>query len=284
MSLRRSLVLAPLALAAALCAAHAQEAEQATADTVIVTVNGVEITAGHLAMMRAQLPQQYQQLPDESLFEGLVEQAIQQQLMAGAAGELGRASRVMLENQERNLRANAEAQRLFEVLLTEEAIEAAYAEKYADTGQGTEFKASHILVETEAEAQEIRAEIAEGADFAETARQRSTGPSGPNGGDLGWFGEGMMVPDFEEAVTGLEPGEVSQPVETQFGWHVIRLDDTRVVDTPPLAEVRDEIVGQLQQDIMMDRLDELEAGADITRKTADDVAPGFLSDRTLLEN
>lgn len=279
---RRPLVLAPFALAAALCAAHAQE--RADVDTVIATVDGVEITAGHLVMMRAQLPQQYQSLPDAALFGGLVDQAIQQQLMAAEVPELNAAGRIMLDNQERNLRANVEAQRVFDAELTEEAIVAAYEARYADAAEGMEFNASHILVETEAEAQEVRAAIAEGADFAETAQARSTGPSGPNGGSLGWFGAGMMVPAFEKAVMELSPGEVSQPVETQFGWHIIRLDDARQSDKPPLSEVRSEIVGQLQQQILETRLAELEGGAEITRMTAEDIAPDFLSDRGLLEN
>lgn len=282
MSLRSTLFLTPLVLAATLCAGQAQE--QASADTVIATVNGVDITAGHLLMMRAQLPQQYQTLPDDALFDGLVDQAVQQQLLAAEVTELDSVSRLSLENQDRNMRANAEAQRLFDAALNEETILAAYNERYAGTEQGMEYNASHILVSSEEVAAEIVAELEAGADFAETAMAKSTGPSGPNGGNLGWFGAGMMVPEFETAVVAMEPGEVSGPVESQFGWHVIKLNEARQADAPPLEEVRQQIVGEMQQQIMADRLAELEGAADITRATLEEISPDFLSNRTLLEN
>lgn len=280
MLLRVPFLLAPLALSTFIGAAHAQT--PVTADTVVATVNGVEITAGHLVLMRSQLPQQYQQLPDSALFDGLLDQAVQQQLLAAEAGELDRASRLMLENQDRNLRANAAVTRLFDAELTEEAIQAAYDARFADAEPGTEFNAAHILVETEEEAAAIKAELDGGADFAELAQEKSTGPSGPNGGDLGWFGPGMMVPAFEEAVMALEPGAVSGPVETQFGWHVIRLNETRNAEVPALDDVRDEIVQELQAELLSERLDVLEAEAAITRAPAEEIAPDFLSDRNLL--
>ncbi|MGS4945215.1 peptidylprolyl isomerase [Meridianimarinicoccus sp. RP-17] len=280
MLLRVPFLLAPLALSTFIGAAHAQA--PVTADTVVATVNGVEITAGHLVLMRSQLPQQYQQLPDSALFDGLLDQAVQQQLLAAEAGELDRASRLMLENQDRNLRANAAVTRLFDAELTEEAIQAAYDARFADAEPGTEFNAAHILVETEEDAAAIKAELDGGADFAELAQEKSTGPSGPNGGDLGWFGPGMMVPAFEEAVMALEPGAVSGPVETQFGWHVIRLNETRNAEVPALDDVRDEIVQELQAELLSERLDVLEAEAAITRAPAEEIAPDFLSDRNLL--
>ncbi|QIE40810.1 peptidylprolyl isomerase [Meridianimarinicoccus aquatilis] len=282
MSLRSSLCLTPLVFAATLCAGQAQE--QASADTVIATVNGVEITAGHLLMMRAQLPQQYQTLPNDALFDGLIDQAVQQQLLAEQVTELDLVSRLSLENQDRNMRANAEAQRLFDAELNEETILAAYNERYAGSEQGMEYNASHILVPSEEVAAEIVAELAGGADFAETAMAKSTGPSGPNGGNLGWFGAGMMVPEFETAVVAMEPGEVSGPVESQFGWHVIKLNEARQADAPPLEEVRSQLVGEMQQQIMADKLAELEGAADISRATLEDVSPDFLSNRALLEN
>ena len=280
MLLRFPLLLAVLALTAGSGAARAQET--ATADTVVATVDGVEITAGHLLMMRSQLPQQYQTLPDEALFTGLLEQAVQQQLLAGEATELDRTSQLLLDNQDRNLRANAEVTRLFDSELTEDAIQAAYDARYAAVEPGTEYNAAHILVETREAAVEIKAELDAGADFAELARSKSIDPSRGNGGELGWFGAGMMVPPFEQAVTALEPGAVSEPVETQFGWHVIRLIETRTATIPPLEEVRDDIVNELQASLLAERLDALTAEADVVRRGADEIAPGFLSNPDLL--
>lgn len=280
MPLRFPLLLAVLALTAGSGAARAQET--ATADTVVATVDGVEITAGHLLMMRSQLPQQYQTLPDEALFTGLLEQAVQQQLLAAEATELDRTSQLLLDNQDRNLRANAEVTRLFDSELTEDAIQAAYDARYAAVEPGTEYNAAHILVETREAAAEIKAELDAGADFAELARSKSIDPSRGNGGELGWFGAGMMVPPFEQAVTALEPGAVSEPVETQFGWHVIRLIETRTATIPPLEEVRDDIVNELQASLLAERLDALTAEADVVRRGADEIAPGFLSNPDLL--
>ena len=279
---RPSLWLTPIALIAALSAAHAQE--QATADTVIATVNGVEITAANLLMMRAQLPQQYQSIPNADLFEGLVDQAVQQALLASQVKELDLASRVALQNQERNMLANIEVQRLFEDALTDEAIQEAYDARFAAAEPVTEFNASHILVETEEEAAAIKEELDNGADFSAMARDKSTGPSAPNGGNLGWFQPGMMVPEFEQAVAALETGEISEPVQTQFGWHVVKLNEKRLAEQPALEEVRDELVAELQTQIIEARIAELTNDAEITKMAPGDISPDFLSDPALLQN
>jgi len=280
MPLRFPLLLAALALCAGSGAALAQET--ATADTVVATVDGVDITAGHLLMMRSQLPQEYQTLPDAALFQGLLDQAVQQQLLAAEATDLDLASQLLLENQDRNLRANAEVTRLFDAELTEDAIREAYDARFAAVEPGTEYNAAHILVETEDAAAAIKAELDGGADFAGLARERSTDPSGPNGGNLGWFGAGMMVPAFEEAVAGLEPGAISDPVQTQFGWHVIQLIETRSATVPSLDEVRGEIMGELQQALLSERLDALTTDAEVVTRGLDDIDPGFLSNPDLL--
>lgn len=280
MPLRFPLLLAVLALSVGSGAAIAQET--ATADTVVATVDGVDITAGHLLMMRTQLPQEFQTLPDDALFEGLLDQAVQQQLLAAEATDLDLPSQLLLDNQDRNLRANAEITRLFDAELTEAAIEQAYAARYAAVEPGTEYNAAHILVETEETALAIKAELDAGADFAALAQEKSTGPSGPNGGNLGWFGVGMMVPAFEQAVAALDAGAISDPVETQFGWHVIRLIETRSAAVPSIDEVRDQIVNELQQALLAERLDMLTADAVVVVRSMDEIAPGFLSNPDLL--
>uniref|UniRef100_UPI003564B4C2 peptidylprolyl isomerase n=1 Tax=Actibacterium sp. TaxID=1872125 RepID=UPI003564B4C2 len=116
---------------------------------------------------------------------------------------------------------------------------------------------------------------------AELAKEKSTGPSGPSGGALGWFSKGMMVQPFEDAVLSLEVGQVSDPVETQFGWHVVILNETRDKSAPALDEVRDEIIGQIQQDVVTQAIDEIAKNADVVRnETAID--PALLRNRDLL--
>jgi peptidyl-prolyl cis-trans isomerase C len=144
-----------------------------------------------------------------------------------------------------------------------------------------EFNASHILVETEEEAQALIDALAEGADFAELAAESSIGPSGPNGGQLGWFTAGMMVPEFETAVFELEAGEVSVPVQTQFGWHVILLNEVREQALPTLDEVRAELIEGLRRARVDDRIAELMSGAAIERPELD-IDPAVIANTDLL--
>lgn len=272
-----------LCLALALPAAAQTDAVPVTAETVVATVNGTEITVGHMLVLRARLPQQYQALPPEALFDGILEQLIQQELLR-SEGDLSRVGRLMLENEERTLRAIEAAERIGAEGVTDEAIQAAYDEGFATQEPETEYNAAHILVATEEEAQAIVAELAGGADFAAIARDRSQDPgSGQNGGDLGWFGTGMMVQPFETAVVALEPGAVSAPVETQFGWHVIRLNETRPVPIPTLEEVRDQIAGQLEQQAVEAAIAQLEESANITRAEPGQIDPAVIGDVSLLE-
>ena len=195
------------------------------ANTVVATVNGKSITLGHMIVARAILPEQYQQLPNEVLFEGILKQLVEQTLLAGAFdGTLPKRIPISLENEQRSLIAGETLEVVLSQALSEDAVKAAYDAQFADAEPSKEYNASHILVETEGEALAIQADVDGGADFATVAKEKSTGPSGPNGGSLGWFGKGAMVPSFEAAVVGLEVGAVSAPVQTQFGWHVIILN------------------------------------------------------------
>lgn len=164
-----------------------------------------------------------------------------------------------------------------------EAIQAAYDARFEGQDAAQEYNASHILVETEEAATAIKAEIEAGADFADTARERSTGPSGPNGGQLGWFGTGAMVPSFEAAVIALEVGEVSAPVQTQFGWHVIILNETRVQERPTLEEIRAELEEEVRNAALEAHVNALAEAADVDRSGAEGVDPSVLQNSSLFE-
>ncbi|WP_298438020.1 peptidylprolyl isomerase [uncultured Jannaschia sp.] len=253
------------------------------ADTVLATVGETEITLGHLIAMRERLPQQYQQLPDQALYDGMLEQLIQQQVLADAArADLSRANEIGLENEARAFLAGRVIDAAAAVTNTDAEIQAAYDAEYGATEPEPEFNASHILVETEAEAQALVAELEGGADFAELAREHSTGPSGPNGGELGWFGLGMMVPEFETAVVDLAPGDLGGPVQTSFGWHVIKLNETRQKAAPPLEEVR----AELEQAVTTQKVDaaiaEITESAAIERMEVE-LDPALIRDTDLLE-
>lgn len=261
----------------------AQDAE-VDADTVLATVNGTEITVGHLIAMRALLPEQYQQLPDQVLFDGMLEQIIQQEVLADIAAEdMSARERVGLENERRAFLAAILIDGVATAEISDEDLQAEYDAVFGSVEPETELNASHILVETEEEATALIDALAEGADFAELAAERSVGPSGPNGGQLGWFTRGMMVPDFEEAAFALEVGEVSPPVQTQFGWHVVLLNDTREQAPPALEEVRAELVNGLRTARVEQFIADQTDGAEIERADVE-VDVSVIRNLDLLEN
>jgi len=271
----------------------AAEAMPADASTVVASVNGTDITLGHMIVMRQRLPQQYQQLPPNVLFDGILDQLVQQTLLGQQTEDLSTGSRLTLENESRALHASEELHRAIDAGLTDEALQAAYDEAFGGMEAETEYNASHILFTQEegaeegaalAEAQQTIADLKDGADFATLAQERSDGPSGPRGGALGWFGAGAMVPPFEEAVMAMEVGSISEPVETQFGWHVIRLNETRQKAAPALEEVRDQLGEELQRQIIEARVTELTESADISRADTSDIDPAILNDVSLIED
>ncbi len=256
------------------------------AGAVLATVNGVDITLGHAIVMRDQLPEQYQSLPDEVLMQGILDQLVDQSLLAAEASagpdSDPLAVKLHLENERRGALAALVVQEQVGDAIPEAEIEAAYAAQVAAFQPAKEFNAAHILVATEAEATDLKAQIDAGGDFAELAAEHSTDPgSGPQGGALGWFGAGQMVPEFETAVAGLEPGAVSAPVETQFGWHVIKLVEVRDTAPPPLAQIRPEIENALRQQKLEAELAALRAAATIERPEAA-VPPGAIRQSDLV--
>ena len=268
--------LSSLALAAAV-ALPVTAQDEPSVDTVVATVNDTEITLGHMLVARASLPQQYQQLPDDVLFQGILDQLVQQTALADSfTGELPPRVTLSIENETRSLTAGEAIEGVMAEDVSDEELQAAYDAQFKDAEPEKEFNASHILVETKEEADAIKAELDGGADFAEVAKEKSTGPSGPGGGSLGWFGPGMMVPEFEEAVAGMEAGGVSEPVETQFGWHVIKLNETRTGEAPALEDVREELETQVRQTKVQEAIESLTEAAEVDRSAAEGIDPTVL--------
>jgi len=220
-------------------------------DSALAVVDGVTLTLGELIAIRRELPDQYQTLPDEVLFDGVVEQLIDQMLLAQAARAAGLARHpaiaMNLLNQRRAILADAFLRNEVTARVTPEAIEALYQELYLDSEPKQEVRAGHILVETEEQASELKAQLDAGADFAALAAEHGTDGTASRGGDLGWFLHPDMVPEFADAAFAMEPGAISDPVKTAFGWHLIKLDERRDRQPPALDEVREELMGELIQ-------------------------------------
>ncbi len=145
----------------------------------------------------------------------------------------------------------------------EEALE--FFEANQDMFSSDQLQASHILVDSEEEAQDIKAQLDEGADFAQLAQTFSMCPSAAEGGDLGMFPRGSMVPQFEEAAFSMEPGEISDPVETDFGWHIIYVTE-RIRDEQGFEDMKDTIKQQIRQENLQDHIEELREAAEINKK------------------
>ncbi|TRD22644.1 peptidylprolyl isomerase [Palleronia caenipelagi] len=269
-------------LIAAFAFSTAMPAVAQEAGTVLATVNGEAITLGHVIALRERLPQEYQQLDDGVLLDGLTQQLIQQTALAATAEGLSKRGELVIENERRALVAAEEVQKLAEGIVSEEDVRAAYDEMFSNPVHGHEFNASHILVETEEKAAELIEQLKGGADFAELAKAESTGPSGPSGGELGWFGDGAMVPEFDAAVHVMEVGDISEPVQTQFGWHVIKLNETRDLPPPAFEEVRDEIESDLQVEALEMLLADVVAKATVERPELD-LDPSVIRNSDLLD-
>ena len=266
----RVLASAVIVFAAASPAAMAQETADAEEDRVVATVNGEEILLSEVLLMLDQLPpNMVQQIPPPMLVPLVADQLVNGRLMAaeGYAASLDESEDVQdrLAQAERQFVQQAWLDQTIDERITEERLQTVYDEFVDAQPPEEEIQARHILVETEEEALDVIAAIEEGGDFAELAEERSTGPSGPRGGDLGYFRQGDMVPAFGEAAFGLEVGAHStEPVETQFGWHVIKVEDRRMIEPPSLEEVRPQIEGELRNRLSQEIVAELRDAAEIT--------------------
>ena len=219
------------------------------ANTVLATVGETKITLGHVIALQSRLTTQYKNLDDSTLFSGILDQLIQQAVVAENVKKRNFSEiKYEYENQVRTYLANLHIEKITLRKLSETRIKEFYESQYKASRSSKEFNASHILLETESEALEVQNMLRESKEFSELAKTRSTGPSGPNGGNLGWFSKGMMVPPFEKAVLVLKVGEISDPIQTQYGWHIIKLVDVREKAIPTLDEARSEIEQALRQE------------------------------------
>ena len=257
-------------------------AEGDSAQTVVATVNGSDITLGQVVALRETLPQEYQSLADDVLFKGILEQLIQQTALAQSQEDkLTARDDVMIANQRRTYISGAALQAVVAEAVTDATIQAAYDAKYKGSAPLIEYRASHILVATEEQAKDLKAQLDGGADFAELAKANSTDGSAAGGGDLGWFGPGMMVKPFEDAVIALQPGQISAPVQTQFGWHLILLAETRDAAAPPLADVSAELSAELQRQAIEAHVTAITEAATVTR--VEGIDPTVVRSQTLFD-
>ena len=236
-------------------------------DPVVATVNGETIVRSELLELAENLPAEYRAQLGQ-VMPMLIEQLVNIKLVALAAQDagLGDDDEVLRRTELRKLDIMRDVylERFLGEQLTDEKLQARYQSFSESTPPVAEVHARHILLESEADAREVIVALEDGADFAELAQSRSTGPSAASGGDLGYFTQEQMVPEFATAAFAMTPGNHSaEPVQSQFGWHVIKVEDRRDKPAPAFAEVEEELRRELSREVVSAKIAELREGAEI---------------------
>ena len=257
-------------LAAALLSLSAATPAHAQSDPVIAKVDGVEIRQSDLTMAEEDLGQNAQELTGDAKREYLLSYFTDVVL----AGKSAAANKLAEQKEVKSRLAFIRNKLLLEMILTAEgkaavndqSMRKVYDEAAKQMANEQEVRARHILVPTEAEAKSILTEVRKGTDFAELARQKSKDPGAASqGGDLGYFNKEQMVPEFSEAAYKLNKGQVSEPVKTQFGWHIIKVEDKRPKPVPEFDKVKDQVEAFVMRKAQADYIAKMREGAKIER-------------------
>ena len=256
-----------IAVLAAATAFGAWTVSAAEPNTPVAKVNGQDITQGELKFAEAEIGSELAGVPTESRRRVLVEYLIEAHLMAQLAEKAQLAATPDFETRLKYYRMRALRDEFFENKVRDSVGEAAAKQLYDDRVKSIpaqqEVRARHILVKTKDEAEKIAKEVTGGADFAEAAKKYSQDSGGESGGDLGYFTKGQMVKPFEEAAFSMEKGKVSSPVQSEFGWHIIKVEDKRDRQPPTFEEVKDQITASLFQAKLQSTVQEMREQAKI---------------------
>ena len=254
------------------------KATQAQNIPIVANVNNEDISLETMIHAMNELPPEIQSQPFMSYYEDLLERVIDIKLFA-------QEGKKMKLDEEPSVRAaidfviekvlmQAFLSKYVQENIKEENLKASYNNFIADETSREEIKASHILIDTESEAIDVINMLNDGDDFAELAKNKSTGPSGPSGGDLGWFKRGQMVPPFEKAAFSLNKNEISQrPVQTQFGWHVIKIFDKRIPEAPSYENMKSKLIQDLERKIVSKKIQDLRNDALIEKLSSSELEP-----------
>jgi len=256
------------AVALSVCLSGAVGSGALAEDKIVASVNGYAITEADLTLAEAEIGNELGNLPEATRRRVLVEFMIENQLYAEAATaeKLGSGpdfDKRMAFWRQRALR-DAYFEKTVKASIGEDAARAIYEDKVKELKPEEEVQARHILVGSEDEAKKLIVRVEAGEDFAQLAKENS-GDAGSKaqGGMLGYFGKGQMVPQFEEVAFALNKGEISKPVQSQFGWHVIKLEDRRQKPPPTFEEVKDRLIGSMVQNKAQNIATELRGKAKI---------------------
>jgi peptidyl-prolyl cis-trans isomerase C len=268
-----------LALAGALFTSLSVVPARSQDDPVVAKVNGMEFKQSDVALAEDELGAKLPAPDAASKQDQLVTYVADMLLLAKAAQDKGMASTTdfahKLAYERSKLLMEEMLKQASQQAVTDEALHKTYDEALGQMKGEEEIKASHILVPTEDEAKAIEAELKKGADFATLAKEKSKDPgSGKQGGDLGYFTKDQMVPEFSEAAFKLKKGEISAPVKSSFGWHIIKLEDKRTKKPPEFDQVKDQLAQYVARKAQADLISKLRETAKIERVGAPPAAAG----------
>lgn len=250
-------------IATSAVAAEPKKSAEAADDPVIARINGQVLHRSDFELALRSAPAQVQQAPLDKTYGPIVSRMVNGLLLAQAARKAKIDANPLVKQQimlaENEIIADAYVASLARTEITEAKLHEAYDHYVKNAPQEDEIEARHILVPTEQEAKDIIEQLKKGADFATLAKEKTTDPSGKaSGGDLGWFKKGDMVPAFADAAFALKKGEFTQtPVHTQFGWHVIKVEDRRPSKPGTYEQVAPQIAQEMTQQIVGQKLQEL---------------------------
>ena len=245
------------------------EAPASASDPVIARVNGVDIKQSDLALAEEDVGADMQAASPEAKREHLISYLADIIMVTQAADKKNLADNPDFKRRLAFLRSKLlmgyELQQEAKTALTDEALHQTYDEAVKSMSGQEEVRARHILVEGEDEAKAIIEQLKGGADFAKLAKEKSKDPGAAEGGDLGYFTKDQMVPEFADVAFKMYPGQLSNPVKTQFGWHVIKVEDKRTKQPPEFEKVKDQIEAYLARKAQSDFIAKLRQSAKVER-------------------
>ena len=256
--------------------------EALSADTPFVEVNGKIIKFGSAIIAFSKLQQRNVNFDERTIFSQIVQQLVNEELLSQKIDKENKLTLLALEHEKRSAKAAQMVSKVLKNFPNDELVNSAYQNLINDFKGSLEYNASHILVKEEDQAKTIRKDIDNGKNFEALAKEHSIGPTGKNGGNLNWFDLASMVPEFSTALMVLSEGDVSQPVQTKFGWHLIKLNKTREKKIPEFKEIETQLRQNLRQKKINDYLKSLTENSEINF-VGESINPNEITNIQLLE-
>ena len=256
--------------------------ETLSADTPFIEVNGKIIKFGSAIIAFSKLQQRNINFDKNTIFSQIVQQLVNEELLSQKIDKENKLTLLALEHEKRSAKAAQMVSKILKNFPNDELVKSAYQNLTNDFKGSLEYNASHILVKEEGQAKTIRKDISNGKNFEALAKEHSIGPTGKNGGNLDWFDLGSMVPEFSTALMVLSEGDISQPVQTKFGWHLIKLNKTREKKIPEFQKIRAQLVQNLRQKKINDYLNSLNENSEINF-VGKNIDPNEITNIKLLE-